>query len=91
MADGWNATSKVCNGATRLMWNLVTRRALTRWQVPGDDEGGLSSSLEQSWENIAVGKVRERQSFKSRAHEFCTPLVRLAAFDYPITSSHAAY
>ena len=57
----------------------------------GDDEGGLSSSLEQSWENIAVGKVRERQSFKSRAHEFCTPLVRLAAFHHPITSPHAAY
>lgn len=57
----------------------------------GDDEGGLSSSLEQSWENIAVGKVRERQSFKSRAHEFCTPLVCLAPFHDPITSSHAAY
>ena len=57
----------------------------------GDDEGGLSSSLEQSWENIAVGRVRERQSFKSRAHEFCTPLVRLAAFHRPITAPHADY
>ena len=27
------------NGATRLMWNLVTRRALTRWQVPGMTKG----------------------------------------------------
>ncbi len=77
------------NGATRLMSSLVTRRAITRWQVPGDDEGGLSSSLEQSWENIAVGRVRERQSFKSRAHEFCTPLVCLAPFHRPITAPHA--
>ena len=56
-----------------------------------DDEGGLLSSLEQSWENIAVGKVRERQSFKSRAHQFCTPLVRLAPIHYPIIFPHAAY
>lgn len=73
------------------MGNLVTRRALTRWQVPGMTKGDNRRPWKQSWENIAVGKVRERQSFKSRAHEFCTPLVRLAPFHSPITSPHAAY
>lgn len=89
VADEWNATrSKWCNEADVESRDKARVNTLAS---SGDDEGGLSSSLEQSWENIAVGKVRERQSFKSRAHEFCTPLVRLAAFRYPITSQHAAY
>ncbi len=84
-----NATrSKRCNEADLESRDKARVNTLAS---SGDDEGGLSSSLEQSWENIAVGKVRERQSFKSRAHEFCTPLVYLAAFHYPITPQHAGY
>lgn len=85
--------NQVKNGARRLILESRDKARVNTLASSGDDEEGLSSSWSwrQSWENIAVGKVRERQSFKSRAHEFCTPLVRLAASAYPITSPHAHY